>query len=145
MNQPADNPDMMRDEAAAPHRSSPGVIVACIFALVVFVAAITLLYWTWLPRQNPSAMIVVQGNEQYVGAEITAEPMDASSPPVTAKMSSLDDYRLRIHISPGVYRVTIRQNGRVLGIADRVPASTMEPRFIPLRSPTSKPTTKRLQ
>jgi hypothetical protein len=143
MNELVDHPGVKGEPA--PSRSSPGIVVACIVALLVFVGAVALLYWTWLPRQNPNAMIVVQGNEQFLGAEITAEPMDATSPPVTAAMTDADNYRMRIHVSPGLYRVTIRQNGRVLAMDEGVRAALMEPFFIRLHSPASRPTAKRLQ
>lgn len=97
-----------------PKRSRPPmkVVLACLAALLLFVGSVALLYYTWLPRQNPNAMLIIIGNPDYDGAEVTVLPRGSASGAITAKIRPDDDYRLRFHVAPGLYSVTIRKPGR---------------------------------
>ena len=88
------------------------LVLACLAALALFVGSVALLYYTWLPRQNPNAMLIVIGNADYEGAEVTVVPRGSASGAITAKIRPDDDYRLRFHVPPGLYSVTIRKAGR---------------------------------
>lgn len=95
-------------------RLSVRVVVACLGALLLFAGAVVLLFHTWLPRQNPNTMIVIQADERLDGAIVTVNPVMPGVPPITATITREDNYRLRIHVPPGPYNVAIRLAGRVL-------------------------------
>lgn len=91
------------------------IVLACAAAFLLFVASVSLLYYTWLPRQNPNAMIVIIGNAEVDGAEVTVDPIGGgASGFVTDTIKPADNHRLRFHVPPGLYHVKVVDRGNVI-------------------------------
>ncbi len=123
---------MEENVPAAPRpRTSPRIVLACAAAVVLFVGPVAMLYWTWLPRQSPSTMIVVQADASFDGAEVAAEQLGGGGAPLVGRVASEDGYRLRMHVPPGIYRVTVRVAGKVVSVRQAEPGR-MSPAFMQL-------------
>lgn len=126
--------DLLQNPAPPPVRkthakTSTRVVFACILALLLFVGAVVLLFHTWLPRQNPDTMIVIQGDPRFDGAIVNINPIGTGAEPLTATISGEDNYRLRFHLPPGAYNVVIRLDGRVFPVGTATPTA-MRPAYM---------------
>lgn len=138
--------DLLQNPAPPPvrkthARTSSRVVFACILALLLFIGAVVLLFQTWLPRQNPDTMIVIQGDPRFDGAIVSINPIAAGAEPLTATISSDDNYRLRFHLPPGAYNVVIRLDGHVFSVGTATPQA-MTPAYM-RTSELKLPTTRR--
>jgi hypothetical protein len=137
--------DLLQNPAPPPVRkthakASTRVVFACILAMLLFVGAVVLLFQTWLPRQNPNTMIVIQGDERFDGAIVTVNPAAPGVEKMTATITSEDNYRLRFHLPPGAYTVAIRLNGQVFSVGTAMPgaATPAYMRTSELKLPTTR-------
>lgn len=96
-------------------RLSLKIVLACAAAFLLFVASVSLLYYSWLPRQNPNAMIVIIGNPEVDGADVTVDPIGGGAGgSMTDTIKPADAHRLRFHVPPGLYHVKVVDRGTVI-------------------------------
>jgi hypothetical protein len=131
---PAAAPTVDAGRKLPPAKLPPRILLACLAALVVFAGSVVLLYYTWLPRQNPNAMLVLIGDPDYAGATVTLVPIGSAGGSITATFQPVDDYRLRFHVPPGLYHVTVEHRARTVLDAD-AEAQPGLPRWIRLPRP----------
>lgn len=96
-------------------RLSAKIVLACVAALFLFVGSVSLLYYTWLPRQNPNAMIIIIGNPEVDGAEVIVDPIGGGTCASMADtIKPADNHRLRFHVPPGLYHVRVVDRGTMI-------------------------------
>ena len=96
-------------DRSADSRIRRRVIAGCVAAALLFVGAVTMLYVKWIHADNPSCLIVVVGEEGLDDATVTVTPLHATHmQPLHAQFKEGFGHRLRFHVPPGVYSVTVR-------------------------------------
>ena len=102
----------MTPVAPAPPRERRWAVIACVLALSIFIGSIAVLYVQWFHYDNPTALIVVEGDASLDDAEIIISQLGRA--PLRAQLKNGADHRLRFHVPPGRYSVSIELNGRPL-------------------------------
>ena len=129
----------------SPQRGRAAVIAGCIAGMLMFIAAISVLFLTWAHNDNPSCLLTVIGAENLAEAEVTLSPVTgAMRQPLIAKMKEGDENHLRFHVPPGMYRISVRdERGKVLFVPANYELKSGSPMFITLHDPpASQPTTR---
>src|SRR4030081_2953292 len=88
------------------------VLIGCGLAILVFIAAIGVLYSGWVGHENPNALIVVQGGEWIADAFVSVRPIDSDSrAALKAQFKAGVENRLRFHVPQGRYEVSVKGEG----------------------------------
>ena len=88
------------------------VLVGCAIAIVLFIAAVGVLYSGWFGQENPSGLIVVQGESSIADALVTIRPIDNQTrAPLQAQFKNGIDNRVRFHVPQGRYEINVRGEG----------------------------------
>jgi len=127
----------------APERGAP-VRLVIIGTGVLFVAMVGALYYRWVTTVVPTSILSVYGNERLDGAVVTVAPAGAGAPaaatsrhssatmeqsemrPLVAVLDKQHGYGANFYLEPGVYRATLRLEGRTLS----TPEFSLGPRQI---------------
>jgi hypothetical protein len=103
--------------AKAPHRrrAHAWVIAGCTLAVLIFLGAVAILYWEWAVHENPSAVIIFQGDATLDEATVRITPIGAARRvPLEGQVKAGIGHRLRFHVPPGRYDVTVWAEGRAI-------------------------------
>ena len=108
-------------------------IFACIVALSIFASSLKMLYSSWIGRENPNGMIVIQGDPSTADAAITITSADRPGKlSLSAKITEGVEHRLRFHLPPGRYNIDITEGGVHHPARSAVDVKTSEATFITL-------------
>jgi hypothetical protein len=129
-----------------PHRAARWAVLACILVLTIFLASIGILYYQWFHHDNPTGLIVVEGDASLDEAVVIISQYQAPAaqavPVLRAPLSSGGaDHRLRLHLPPGHYTVAVEIGGRRLPLKpDEVDVEPRQPLYVSLtRLTASRP------
>jgi hypothetical protein len=88
------------------------VLIGCGLAILVFIAAIGVLYSGWFGHENPNALIVVQGEPTIADAMVSVRPVASDARAVLkAQFKTGIENRLRFHVPQGRYEITVQAEG----------------------------------
>jgi hypothetical protein len=94
-------------EASSDARS--WVMVGCIGAVFLFVGSVAVLYVEWVRADDPTCMIIVAGDAARENATVTVTRLNgAKQSALHAQFKQGPDNRLRFHVPPGSYSVSVR-------------------------------------
>ena len=99
------------------HRRRRVVVVGIGLTTVISLLAITLLYYRWATKAEPTASIVVWGGQDQAwdGARVTVRGGGLRAP-LRAVVRADDNMMVRFHVPPGDYLVRVESAaGKVLG------------------------------
>ena len=98
------------------HRRQRVVMVGIALTTVISLLAISLLYYRWATKAEPTASIVVWGKDpEWDGATVTVRGGGLRAP-LRAVVHAEDDLIVRFHVPPGDYVVRVESpTGKVLG------------------------------
>ncbi len=114
--------------APLPDESQPAsrrlAVFACLLAVAVFLGCIAILFTGWL-GEDATGLIIVDGHESLADTVVTiSRTMEGTDRPyLRGTFAEGDHYRLRFHVPPGTYQLTLSQNGQVLFQQDVVAES----------------------
>jgi hypothetical protein len=126
----------MTPPAVPPHRERRWAIIACILALSIFIASIVVLYLQWFHYENPTGLIVVEGDASLDDAEIIVSQLGRS--PLRAQLKTGTDHRLRFHVPPGHYTVAVQIKGRPVMKPGELYVEPHTPMYVSLERPSAQ-------
>ena len=122
-----------------PRRDKSRAIIASLLATFVFLTAVAILYTQWLRSDNPVALILVEGSEALDDAMVMVRPLGgANREPLMAQIKDGLDHRLRFHVPPGFYTVTVSRADRPLLKPMEVQVDARNPIYLGLERPTTR-------
>ena len=121
------------------------VYVGIVTAVVLLVALMALFLFRSLAGREPSHVAVVQGNEKWLGAELTVSGA-ALPQPYTAKVERADRYAVPFFLPAGAYELRVRVGGTEVHNEPFELGAQREIQLnLPAEVPTTRPTTRAVQ
>ena len=81
--------------------------------LILFLGMMSLLGYRWLSMEDPNGFIMINGSKDFSGAEVVVT--DSTDQPLShERLTSSDDYHLRIPLPQGTYRIEITLGDKTL-------------------------------
>jgi hypothetical protein len=93
------------------HPRSARMIIA--IALVVFAVMIALLLLRWMTAQEPTSLVVVQGNENQDGFKVQLKTQSGLVVRSTA-LSQRNGYEAKFHVPSGTYEMSVLRGDQAL-------------------------------
>jgi len=121
------------------------VYVGIVTAIVLLAAVLALFLFRTLAGREPGHVVVVQGNEKWLGAELllTGEALPHE---FKAYVQRSDRYSVPFFVPAGKYELRVRVNdAEVFSKQIELGAQRNEPILLPLDIPTTRPTTRAVQ
>ena len=121
------------------------VYVGIVTAIVLLAAVLALFLFRTLAGREPGHVVVVQGNEKWLGAELVLTGQ-ALPHEFKAYVQRSDRYSVPFFVPAGKYELRVRVNdAEVFSKQIELGAQRNEPILLPLDIPTTRPTTRAVQ
>ena len=119
--------------------------VGIVTAIVLLAAVLALFLFRTLAGREPGHVVVVQGNEKWLGAELVLS--GASLPqPYKAQVQRSDRYSVPFFVPGGRYELSVRVGGaEVYRQPVELGVRRQESVPLPAEIPTTRPTTRAVQ
>ena len=119
--------------------------VGIVSAIVLLAAVLTLFLFRTLAGREPSHVLVVQGNERWLGAELELAG-EALPQPYKAFVQRSDRYSVPFFVPAGKYELTVRVGDEeVYRQPLELRADKQLPLLLPADIPSTQPTTRGVQ
>ena len=121
------------------------VYVGIVTAIVLLAAVLALFLFRTLAGREPAHVVVVQGNEKWLGAELILRG-DALPHEFKAYVQRSDRYSVPFFVPAGTYELSARVgDAEVYRKLLEIGAQRNEPVLLPAEIPTTQPTTRAVQ
>lgn len=109
-------------------RHGPLALAAIVVSALMVVAMLAVIYARWVRVAEPTAAIVVEGDESLAGAVVTVE--GEGMKPLSVTLDAGNKYASPVLVRPGIYTVTTRLNGAPVGRSYRLPVAAYQGRTL---------------
>jgi hypothetical protein len=86
-----------------------GFIAAVAVVFLFFVG--TIYYKSWLGREDPKGVLIIEGGPEYAGTQVRLTPL--GSKPIPGVLTEKDMYRCRFVVDAGIYSLRVWRRDEV--------------------------------